>query len=135
MNAFQPGEYWIGDLCYVMHDEWQEVCKIMWGDLNAPLETKLNDGRKFGMAYTLYGDGVYLDNYGNDYGVDAGLIGVIKVSDISERDRPNIKLGHVHKFDTEFQLSRDDLGMITIGHVEIFTGDYVEDVEEYDPED
>ena len=28
--TFPAGEYYIGDLCYVMHAEWGEVCNLMF---------------------------------------------------------------------------------------------------------
>ena len=28
--TFPAGEYYIGDLCYVMHAEWGEVCDLMF---------------------------------------------------------------------------------------------------------
>lgn len=37
------GRYYIGDLCYVMHDEWDEFCD----HLDYPGERKLKDGRKY----------------------------------------------------------------------------------------
>jgi hypothetical protein len=126
-NTFEPGQYWIGDLCYVMHDEWREVCSVICKpDLDTAFAVELNDGRVFGVSFTQDGDGEYLDNLGNSYGVDAGLLGVIKLSDISERDQPNISLGHVHTFDDEFEISNDGEGMISIGHIDIDTGNHDE---------
>jgi hypothetical protein len=28
----QKGVYYIGDLCYVMHNEWDELCQLLEGD-------------------------------------------------------------------------------------------------------
>ena len=27
---FPAGKYYVGDLCYVMHDEWDEVCGLFF---------------------------------------------------------------------------------------------------------
>ena len=126
-NTFEPGEYWIGDLCYVMHNEWEEVCSVICKpNIDHSFAVELKDGRTFGLSFTQCGDGEFLDNHGNSYGVDAGLIGMIKVSDISKRDQCNITLGHVHTFDDEFEISYDGEGLISIGHIDIDTGDHDE---------
>ena len=41
-----PVKYYIGDLCYVMHDAWDEVCGLTPFD-NSEHEFELEDGRKF----------------------------------------------------------------------------------------
>ena len=67
----KAGTYWIGDLCYVMHDEWDEVCNItISGHSVKDGEFKLADGREFATYCTAYGDGMYSDQDGNVYGVD-----------------------------------------------------------------
>jgi hypothetical protein len=92
------GEYLIIDLCYVMHKEWKEICNIICAndfDSNSAI-LKLDDGRIIAMAFTKYGDGEYYDQNGKRYGVDAGLIGAILLSDVSEEEQSNIKLGNVY---------------------------------------
>lgn len=89
------GEYWIGDLCYVMHEDWDEFCMA-----EDPGLYTLKDGTHYAWHYTAYGDGSYEDNYGNSYGVDAGLIGMINVADIDMSNPENhMGLGHVFKFE------------------------------------
>ena len=78
-----PVKYYVGDLCYVMHDEWYEVCGLLSFD-NETVKYELEDGRIFFSLCTKYGDGTYLDNRGRSYSVDAGLIGAIKVEDIRD---------------------------------------------------
>lgn len=115
------GTYWIGDLCYVMHDKWDEFCN------------DLSDGERevggvlIASLSTMYGDGSYYDQFGNEYGVDAGLIGCIKVEDIEEDDQNRVQDGHVHVFDSPFQVYSVD-GFLHFGNVVINTGD--EDEEE-----
>lgn len=126
------GEYYIGDLCYVMHDEWNEVCDYICDFADSGKTTEgeftLKDGRRFAVYDTAYGDGVYYDQYGNDYGVDAGVIGCILTSDISESDKKNIPDGHVHLFEKEFPTYTD--------HGKLYFGDVVVDTDpEYEEDD
>ena len=50
--------YYIGDLCYVMHDEWDEVCELLFphggGEQTGRLHLK--DGREFFIFGTAYGE-------------------------------------------------------------------------------
>lgn len=121
----QAGTYWIGDLCYVMHSEWDEVCEIMFKDNpkgNEGLLT-LADGRQFVVYGTAYGDGCYTDQHGNEYGVDAGVIGCILVSTIDQTNAKNeLSLGHIHEFKTDFKTSSDG-STLCFGDVSIPTGD------------
>ena len=127
------GKYWVGDLCYVMHEEWDEVCGLFFKgrDDHGANEGlfELKDGRKFVSFNTKYGDGGYYDEAENEYGVDAGLIGCILVSDIKSSDENTLNGGHVHEFDTQFSCSggRSEQGhgwdgVIQIGHINIETG-------------
>ena len=77
------GEYYIGDLCYVMtSEEWLEVCDLTIQDSRLiEGEFQLKDGRKFAMYSTAYGDGTYYDHYGFSYSVDSGSIGCIRMED------------------------------------------------------
>jgi hypothetical protein len=134
MTDLMPaGKYWVGDLCYVMKKEWDEVCGLFFKDrddhgCNEGLFT-LKDGRKFVSFNTKWGDGCYTDLAENEYGVDAGLIGCILVSDIKhDNDFHNLDGGHVHEFNISFfcsggrsDLGRDWDGVIKIGHIEINT--------------
>jgi len=103
--SMPAGRYYIGDLCYVMDDdEWDQFCKItIKGDECLDGEFEMPDGRRFATYGTKWGDGEYQDNCGNSYGVDAGLIGCIRVEDIRANKYPDIeRLGAVHEFATDF---------------------------------
>ena len=131
-DLMPAGKYWVGDLCYVMHEEWDEVCGLFFRGrddhgCNEGIFT-LKDGRKFVSFNTKWGDGSYHDEAENEYGVDAGLIGCILVSDIKDSDENTLNGGHVHDFDRSFVCSggrseqgRDWDGIIKIGHLEIAT--------------
>jgi len=106
----RPGTYLVGDLCYVMHPQWKEVCNLMFatGD-NSVLDGEFNlaNGVRFALHSTAYGDGTYQDQEGRDYPVDAGLIGCIRVEDVYD---PEWYLAGVQTvvFDKQFELVYND---------------------------
>ena len=128
----KSGTYYVGDLCYVLHDEWDEVCELIIKD-NVCLdgEFTLKDGRRFAIYGTAYGDGTYLDQSGNEYGVDAGSIGCILLSDINLESEGNFLTGgNIVPFESDFRTDEED-GRIMFGSLIIDT-DPVYDKEEYE---
>ena len=129
------GKYYIGDLCYVLDAVWDEFCNITIGG-NDLLdgEFTLPDGRRFASYGTAYGDGIYSDQLGNRYGVDAGLIGCILVDDLSEADKAEAtKCGAVIEFSEPFATYVEN-GTIVFGEVRIPTGDEEEEEDEDEEE-
>jgi hypothetical protein len=116
------GRYYIGDLCYVMHDAWDEFCELtIKGNQCLDGEFTLADGRRFASFTTAYGDGVYRSNINTLHGVDSGSIGCIRVEDIQDRTYANIEtLGAVVDFSEPFEVF-EDTGLLTFGHVLIET--------------
>jgi len=113
------GKYFIGDLCYVLGDDWDEVCDtIIQNNKILEGEFTLKDGRKFATYSTNYGDGEYESNIKTSHSVDSGSIGCILVSDIKEEIREF--LGAIVEFDNDFQTSSNN-GIIQFGHVKIDT--------------
>ena len=126
------GRYAIIDLCYVLHDVWDEFCALTIKDHQClDGEFTLADGRRFATLSTAYGDGTYRSNIGTDHSVDAGLIGCILVSDIRDNTYDNIEdLGAIVEFDQPFEVSSDQ-GLLKFGHVMIENaGGYDKDEEE-----
>lgn len=127
--SMPAGKYYIGDLCYVMtNDEWKEFCNLtISGNKIIDGEFNLKDGRRFASYSTAYGDGVYNDQYGYSYSVDAGLIGCILLKDISpDKDVNLLDLGSIVEFESSFVTSggrgeKDWCGVIQFGHVMIET--------------
>ena len=125
--TMKSGKYYVGDLCYVMHDVWDEVCELTFPNPQArPLdgEFTLKDGRRFAIYSTAFGDGEYPSNIGTSHCVDSGTIGCILLDEI--RDNTDslermIELAAVVEFDVDFETERTDKGLICIGHVEIDT--------------
>lgn len=130
----KAGRYYVGDLCYVMQESWDEVCSLIFTKEGRPIngEFNLKDGRRFAIYTTAYGDGTYYDRDGHRYFVDAGVIGCILESDIHPNERNDVDGGNVILFEEDFNTSSYE-GNIAFGDIVIMTGDYDEDV--YDEED
>jgi len=130
----KAGKYYIGDLCYVMHGEWDEFCNLtIVGDKVLDGEFNLADGRKFATFTTQWGDGTYQDQQGREYHVDAGLIGCIALENIDLTNPENsITGGQVVEFVQPFSTWSAG-GEIRFGTVLIDT-DYTEVEEELEEE-
>lgn len=121
-ETFEPGDYYVGDLCYVLRNEWDEVCSLTIKE-HSCLDGvfTLANGTKFATYGTAYGDGVYIDQKGHKYPVDAGLIGCVAVKDLDANIlKNNIHLGNIIKFDKPFT-TNEDQGVIVIGNLSIDT--------------
>lgn len=83
---FPAGEYYIGDLCYVLPDE---LYHGVWGDKFGYETGYFTDGKNaFAMHHTSWGDGSYEDEEGNKYSVDAGIIGIAPAALLKSRNEP-----------------------------------------------
>ena len=132
------GRYYVGDLCYCMHPEWDEFCELtIRGERCLEGEFALADGRRFATLSTAYGDGTYGSNIGTQHSVDAGLIGCIRVEDIRDREYDQAtleRLGAFVDFPEPFEVSSDQ-GLLKFGHVLIETaGGYDWDEEDEEQE-
>lgn len=91
----KPGKYYVGDLCYVMHDEWPEVCSLLFRGGRDKEGVggifTLKDGREFAIFFTIFGDGGYGTNHSKILSVDSGTIGCILYSDLTESERANFE--------------------------------------------
>lgn len=129
------GDYYVGDLCYVLHDEWDEVCQLLFSGRDDhgcnEGEFNLSDGRRFAIYSTKYGDGTYEDQNGRSYGVDAGSIGCILLEDIDVNHQDNfVGDGQSITFDQDFYTSELN-GKIMFGSVSIDTDPVYEEEYEY----
>ena len=130
----KAGKYYVGDLCYVLGDRWDEVCDLTIVDHKClEGEFELKDGTKFAIYGTAWGDGVYSDQFGNAYPVDSGSIGCVLVSSITPGELDKMG-GNLLDFDHDFETSSAD-GVIIIGEIEIDTQGYDEDDEDYCEDD
>jgi hypothetical protein len=115
------GKYWCGDLCYVLDNDWDQVCNFLFGKGGkGGGESQLENGVRFAVYGTAWGDGGYLDQHGNCYGVDAGVIGCVKVDDLYKIGEAPASGGHIHEFDNDFETGYDE-GTIYFGDLRIET--------------
>lgn len=134
---FPAGRYYIGDLCYVMHKEWEEVINLMYPNRsNDSVEGELTlaDGRRFFYGSTAWGDGEFCDNRYGRYPVDAGLIGIIAVDNIAPEETENLQNGMVYTFEEDFSVYTCG-GSYDFGGVLINTDWEDEEEYEYDEEE
>ena len=120
------GRYYIGDLCYVMHPEWDEVCALFFptnqSGHGVEGEFTLKDGRRYASFGTAFGDGEYYNNMGTSHCVDSGSIGCIRIEDICDDEYNNLEtLGAIVEFDQSFEVEKVGRGLLKFGHVEIET--------------
>ena len=130
----KPGKYYVGDLCYILGDRWDEICELTIKDnecLEGEFTTK--DGLVFVMYGTAWGDGSYHDNYGHGYGVDSGTIGCVALEDLSqeELEKDWKHLGAVIDFPKEFKTRKKGRGLLIFGYIEIDTCGEEEQEEDY----
>lgn len=114
MKEFKAGTYYVGDLCYILGDVWDEVCDHFGDEVFI-----LSDGRKCAQYCTMYGDGTYVDQDGDEYDVDSGTIGCVMVSGF-----PVGKWGNGNAMIVEFLEDFDtfaECGVIYIGNIKIDT--------------
>lgn len=112
VESLPAGEYWVGDLCYVLSDEcWKEVCERPTAEDDED-ETgdgvyQLKDGRLIGIV-SVSADGRYraLNPRGKTVAVDSGSIGCILLSSITPPERDD--LGFVQVFGNNSRCYFDD---------------------------
>lgn len=127
----KAGKYYVGDLCYVLHDRWDEFCALtINGHRVLDGEFNLADGTRFATYTTRWGDGNYFDEEGKSYDVDAGLIGCVALEDINFDDPSNsVAGGRVVEFANDFTTFSSG-GVISFGGVSIDTDPESADLEE-----
>jgi hypothetical protein len=75
-----PGKYYIGDLCYVLGDGHYDRIFGKIGGFSDGLYQKRDSEEFFFVAATAWGDGCYIGSDGNQFAVDAGIIGITPIS-------------------------------------------------------
>jgi hypothetical protein len=110
-----PGTYYLGDPCYSFnHERWMEILNDS-SFLDEPYVSK--DGVIVAFS-TMYGDGVYKDQYKNSFPVDTGMIGLVPVK-MAEREME----GYVIKvtFAKPVDCRRSESGQLCFGKHKIET--------------
>lgn len=134
----KAGTYWVGDPCYAFRDDrhdmwmqWLEAADYMNNSLVLLAEVPGTGFTVLGFS-TSWGDGCYEDEDGNEYPVDAGLIGLVPAE--FARMFGNKKPFGMRKvtFSSDFEAFIDYRGgafrsgqhhIITFGDIKIETGD------------
>ena len=86
--------FYIGDICYVLNDD---LYHNVWGGIYEYQDCVVRDpktGIHFAVAGTRWGDGTYVDQYGHQYPVDAGVIGIVPLELAKDIDNAR-ELGYV----------------------------------------
>lgn len=139
------GSYYVGDPCYVISDDaWDEACdRFDHNEMSVnAMAIMLSNGQALFPMNTMYGDGEYMDQFGNSYPVDAGMIGLVPLIEgtveasgkdefkvlVEGRETP-FKPGVIHTFDRDFEVTIED-GLMMIGNIRINTEDEDEDEDE-----
>ena len=122
---FPAGRYYVGDLCYVIDEgHWDKILEqsgYFGYKLNSDQWFGVYEGYKVFAGFTAHGDGCYDDNFGNLYGVDAGLIGIIDANWLDVNEAAIECLGAIHDFKDDFEVSMPERGLFHFGEVTIDT--------------
>lgn len=124
-QIMKPGRYFVGDPCYVYREGWSDLLTAT-DYLEMPHPTKADI---IAVGGTMHGDGLFTDELGNEYSVDAGVIGVVHESQWECKETDFEHLGVIRVFDNEFVFEAHD-GVFIIGSVYIDTRG--EDADDYD---
>lgn len=121
------GEYFLGDPCYTIkdHDRWMQLlesCNYFSVEDGKGSPIGELDGHQVLAFGTAYGDGCYTDQYGAEYGVDAGLIGLVPVALIDAKRKDLERDGQFVTFKTSVTCSTDG-ETLRFGKYVIKTGD------------
>mgnify|MGYP001593861175 CR=1 FL=1 len=109
-QQLKKGKYFIGDPSYLFDASWTKVLNETDFFNNEP--SKIN-GKIVVAGSTAYGDGVYCDNHGREYGVDSGMIGILPIS--------------LRTIDTQYTV--DEINKSVIMHIVDFKEDFTAECE------
>ena len=115
------GEYYLGDPCYFFaHEDWSKVLDTC-DCFERPIGKAPGGQDVLGFG-TAYGDGTFVGEDGFEYGVDAGMIGLVSVDGIT-RDREEVeRLCNKARFNAP-TLCTNAGGLMKFGHHVIDTTD------------
>ena len=121
-GGFLANLVYIGDLCYCLnYNVYQEAIELAnyEGKFDSTVSGMHVEGAFVG---TQYGDGNYMGSDGKKYAVDAGIIGIVNITNASATEGEDFKifskLGRVIKLPkygpTQYKINRDEVGTITV---------------------
>ena len=127
------GIYVIGDPCYAVPDKDWDALLQSCNYFESPIGYVKDGVQKFPvLAFgTKWGDGYYLGTDGNNYPVDAGMIGLVPVEIVEAlADHDGDYDGVIVKFDRDTLCVDDGSGKLTFGHITIETDPSEEEEDE-----
>ena len=128
--TIEPGVYWLGDPCYAIpNNDWMTWLKAARYETRNTLDATLNGHRAIAFG-TLYGDGCYEGSDGNNYPVDAGLIGLVPVA-LNANVRPDLAVKVTFTAPTVCEARAN--GDLVFGDITVHTGDSCTWCGGYDP--
>lgn len=121
-GGFLANMVYVGDLCYCLNDAvYQDAIEL--ADPEGKFDS-IASGMHVEGAFvsTDHGDGDYEGSDGRNYSVDAGIIGIVNITNASATEGEDFqsfsKLGRVIKLPkygpTQYEISRDSAGVITV---------------------
>lgn len=145
-TTLPPGEYYIGDPCYVFGEDWNDGRALFF---TGKTDEKLDNakgmcdvildggdtyrGHKFFAHFTAHGDGSFVGSNGFDFGVDAGLLGAIPLELVTKKE--GLTCGVIVSAPRGLTCSEDNGSFyfeVAGGESIIIETDYQEDDEEND---
>ena len=104
---FGPGKYFIGDICYAMPDE---KYGRVWGD-KYDYDDGFYEKEGFAVHGTAFGDGCFDGTDGRSYSVDAGVLGIVDISEEQGYDDVELnRLGKIVEVKESLIMDCDDNG-------------------------
>jgi hypothetical protein len=127
MDMIEPvtlpaGKYLIGDLCYRDDDMWDMMLNTPDGKKGVVENRYEGTTHTFVILPTQHGDGAYMDQFGKDYYVDSGTIGIMSWSS-SPMDTHS---GRTFDFDGPFQVYKDGSKLV-FGSIIVETDPEIDD--------
>ena len=116
------GKYVLGDPCYSVSDEHWDSLLASCEYFNHPVGT-VKDMNVLAFS-TKWGDGCYTDQFGVEYGVDSGLIGLVPIALATKGS--NVYT-NIIEFSDPTTCSTNGNGKLTFGKVIINTNDEDDD--------
>lgn len=121
-GGFLANIVYVGDLCYCLNDAvYQEAIEL--ADYEGKFDSTISGMHVEGaFVSTQYGDGSYIGSDSREYAVDAGIIGIVNITNAAATEGEDFesfsKLGRVIKLPkygpTQYEISRDEDGTITV---------------------
>ena len=107
--TFPAGRYLIGDLCYRDDEMWDRMISFTKIGTKGTVRNSYEGIEcDFCILPTQHGDGGYQDQFGNEYGVDSGTIGIMSYP----QGKQDSSMGRTFEFDGPFQVYKEGAKLV-----------------------